>query len=108
MGRTAHCCFGATQRHFETGKGGRVRGTAVSLPRKGRALGAGQPAAVGASLVEDLATRARAAGRAESGASPKGSLDFDAVASAFGARVHGAGLQAEVARCRKRAARLAA
>jgi signal transduction histidine kinase len=59
-------------------------------------------------LVEDLATRARAAGRAESGASPKGSLDFDAVASAFGARVHGAGLQAEVARCRKRAARLAA
>src|SRR5919198_456281 len=110
MGRAAHCSFEVTQRHFQVGKGGRVKVTAGSLPRRGRTLGAGYSAAVGASLTQDLAACARAVVHVESASNGNApdALNFDAVARSFGARLDGPGTEAEVDACRARAARLEA
>jgi len=57
-------------------------------------------------MVQDLATRARAVGRGDPIAAPAASVDLDAVTRIFASRLDGVSMQAELARCRTRAAQL--
>jgi signal transduction histidine kinase len=91
------------------GKGrARWRGLRTLPSANGVALGAEQPAAVGESLIHDLATRARTVGRRAPIAAAQASVDLDAVERIFTSRLDAVGTQPELARCRERAAQLAA
>lgn len=63
---------------------------------------------MGNSLVQDLATRARAAGHGDASAASENGLDLEAVERIFAARLEDRGMQAELVRCRARARQLAA
>src|SRR5688572_2073520 len=109
MGPPAHCWFRSTQRHFVTGKGGRVGITAGSVPpqpvtgRGARRSGAGD-----ASLDHDLVVRTRAVRAAQRVHGQRGAADLDAIADVFASRLEAANSRAEIDRARARALKLAA